>query len=125
WFLCRYSRYEVCRVARRRLQRIELLVGEDRLGNRAETILRNLVALEWQPRHRILYHQQVALGVFDAREVALAPRGRRDADHLLAGPIPQEPLVVPEEEQLVLHDRAADGRAEDVLRQVGLGGVSP
>ena len=90
-------------------QRVVRGVVQDRERRRADAAERDLVAGERLPGERVPDRGR------DARQVAVAPglgrdRGGREARGVLA-----RALVVGEEEQLVLDQRAAERRAEDVL----------
>ena len=100
-------------------QRVQIRVVEQRGGNRADAAGRNLVAREDRTGDGILDRRG------HARKVSAAPCFRRHRDRLGPGRVEPRPLVVAEDEQLVLHDRAAESGAVDMLRPLRFRGVRP
>ena len=97
-------------------KRVERLAREDRPCDRAEAADGNDIARERLPGERI------EDGHVDAREVTPPPGLGGHAPDQLARAVPAEPLIIGEEEHLVLHDGPAEGGAENVLREIGLPG---
>ena len=90
-------------------QRVLGSVAEDGARHGADAVGRDDVARELLPGERVDDRRG------DARQVADAPRRRRDRRRGGARGILARSLVVAEEEQRVLHQRPAEGAAIDVL----------
>ena len=96
-------------------QRVHRGVVQDPACDLTDPRRRDLIARKRQARERVADRRG------DAREITVAPGCRRHRDRLEAGRFEPRALVVPEREQLVLDERAAQRAAKHVLPALRLG----